>query len=129
VQLTPLDEAIQQAIHAPKGSVILADGADAPSGGAPGDSNTILRELLNKQTNVKILINIVDPEAVDIAIKAGVGNDVTVTVGRETPVQVTGKVRLVSDGILIFTGAGYLRLATLNIRLLDSVILHTITSY
>ena len=66
MQLTPLDEAIQQAIHAPKGSVILADGADAPSGGAPGDSNTILRELLNKQTNVKILINIVDPEAVEL---------------------------------------------------------------
>lgn len=107
VQLTPLEEAIQQAIHAPKRPVILSDGADAPSGGAPGDSPVILQALLEAQVNVKTLINIVDPQAVDIAIQMGVGKDVTVTVGRGDSVQIRGKVRLISDGVLQFTGAGY----------------------
>ena len=74
VELTPLQDAVQQAISAPRGPIILADGADAPSGGAPGDSPAILQALLNAGANVKTLINIVDPEAVDLAIRAGIDN-------------------------------------------------------
>ena len=36
IQLTPLKEAVREAMDAPKGPVILSDGADAPSGGASG---------------------------------------------------------------------------------------------
>ncbi len=112
VELTPLQEAVQQAISAPKGPVILSDGADAPSGGAPGDSPAILQALLNAGANVKTLINIVDPAAVDLAIRAGIGKEISLRVGAWSsdlwePVQISGRVIQVSDGTFRFTGPGY----------------------
>ena len=112
VELTPLQDAVQQAISAPKGPVILADGADAPSGGAPGDSPAILQALLKAGANVKTLINIVDPEAVDLAIRAGIDNVITLNVGAWSSdlweaVQISGRVIRVSDGTFRFTGPGY----------------------
>jgi microcystin degradation protein MlrC len=112
IQLTPLTEAVQRAIDAPRGPVILADGADAPSGGAAGDSPAILRALLEAQAQVTTLINIVDPPAVERAVQAGIGEAVTVQVGGAvtalwSPIEVRGTVRLISDGVLKFRDAGY----------------------
>ena len=112
IQLTPLVEAVQQAINTPKGPVILSDGADAPSGGASGDSPAILEALLKAQVDKATLINIVDPPAVDHAIQAGVGAEVTLQVGGAvtglwSPIEINGTVRLISDGLLKFRDAGY----------------------
>ena len=112
VELTPLDEAVAEALRSTQGPVILADGADAPSGGASGDSPAILQALLKASVNVKTLINIVDPKAVDVAINAGLGSEVTVAVGGWStslwePVHIRGVVQLISDGLLKFTDAGY----------------------
>jgi len=112
VDLTPLQEAVRAAVSAPKGPVILADGADAPSGGAPGDSPAILSALLAAGVDVDTLINIVDPAAVDSAIKAGIGKEVSLRVGAWSsdmwqPAEITGRVLQVSDGAFRFTGPGY----------------------
>ena len=45
VDLTPLEDAVRAAVSAPKGPVILADGADAPSGGRPGRQSRYLERL------------------------------------------------------------------------------------
>ncbi len=112
VELTPLDEAVQRALHAPQGPVILADGADAPSGGASGDSTAILGALLDAGVEKTTLLNIVDARAVAQAIDAGLDNEVTLSVGAWScdlwqPVEITGVVRQISDGAFRFTGLGY----------------------
>lgn len=112
VELSPLDEAVKRAVKAPQGPVILSDGADAPSGGASGDSTAILGALLEAGVDKKTLLNIVDARAVGQAIDAGIDSEVTLSVGAWScdlwqPVKITGVVRQISDGTFRFTGLGY----------------------
>ena len=101
--LTSLEESIRIAFET-RGTVILVDAADAPSSGAPGDSNAIFRELVEKGYPGRALIPIVDPPAVKAAFSAGVGNTVCVDIGgaldrrRFQPVRVSAHVSLLSDG-------------------------------
>jgi microcystin degradation protein MlrC len=93
------------------GRVVLVDAADATSSGAPGDSNAILRALIDIGCQRTALIPIVDQPAVDTAFRAGVGAEVTVPLGgtldpRFVPVRVTGKVRLLSDGHVVSESHG-----------------------
>ena len=86
------------------GTVVLVDAADATSSGASGDSNAILRALIDAGYRGTALIPIVDPAAVVAAFAAGVGNTVKSTVGgaldraRFTPLPIEGRVRMLSDG-------------------------------
>lgn len=105
--LTPIDIAVRTAMAAPEGPVILADVADNPGGGAPGDGTEILRELLKKgATNVGVAI-IKDPEAVQEAINVGVRGRFSLDIGAKTddfqgkPLMVTGTVRTITDGRFI----------------------------
>jgi len=104
VPLTSLTEAARITKENPSGTVVLVDAADATSSGASGDSNTILRELIEIGYEGTALIPIVDPEAVAAAFAAGVGNSVRTTVGgaldkgRFTPLPMEGRVRMLSDG-------------------------------
>ena len=87
-----------------KGRVVLVDAADATSSGASGDSNAILRALIDAGFKRTALIPIVDPPAVQAAFKAGVGATVKVSVGgtldpRYKPLPVEGKVTMLSDGL------------------------------
>jgi microcystin degradation protein MlrC len=101
--LTGLEEAVQIA-KTTTGTVILTDAADATSSGASGDSNAILRALLDNGYQGKALIPIVDPPAVRAAFAAGVGNTVRTQVGgaldtkRFRPLPIEARVRLLSDG-------------------------------
>jgi microcystin degradation protein MlrC len=101
--LTPLRESVEQAAEA-KGRVVLVDAADATSSGASGDSNAILRALLEANYRRTTLIPIVDAPAVDEAFRAGVGSTIRVPVGgsldrrRFSPVKIEASVRLLSDG-------------------------------
>ncbi len=103
--LISLEEAVNIAGHeVGNGTVILVDAADATSSGASGDSNAILRTLIESRYSGRALLPIVDPAAVDAAMRAGVGAVVQVTLGgrldpgRFTPLAVSAGVRLLSDG-------------------------------
>src|SRR5437867_5015818 len=66
-ELVSLEEAVRLTLAERCGTVILMDAADAPSSGASGDSNAILRALLEAGYEGTILAPVVDPGAVDAA--------------------------------------------------------------
>jgi microcystin degradation protein MlrC len=101
--LVSLNEAVRQASKA-TGTVILIDAADATSSGASGDSNAILRALIEHGYEGRALIPIVDAPAVREAFVAGVGSTIRISLGgsldrnRFTPLPVVATVRMLSDG-------------------------------
>jgi microcystin degradation protein MlrC len=108
--LVSLDEAVCQAMEVQQlggGTVILVDAADATSSGASGDSNAILRALIEGNYPGRALVPIVDAPAVSAAFQAGVGNQVRTSLGgtldpaRFPPLPVEATVRLLSDGRFI----------------------------
>lgn len=104
VPLTSLADAARITKENQSGTVVLVDAADATSSGASGDSNAILRALLNIGYEGTALIPIVDPRAVEAAFEAGIGNTAKTTVGgaldprRFEPLPIEGRVRMLSDG-------------------------------
>ena len=105
--LTPIEEAVQAAMDAPHGPIILADVADNPGGGAPGDGTEILRELLKRGAENVGVACIKDPEAVAKSIEAGVKGTLDIEIGGKTdgyhgkPLKVRGTVRTITDGRFI----------------------------
>jgi microcystin degradation protein MlrC len=101
--ITP-EAAIKRALAAEKGLVILSDTGDSVFGGAAGDSTTILREMLHQQITQPALLPMVDAEAVDRAIRAGEGSEITVMLGGKLdhhfsqPVEITAKVAKIGGG-------------------------------
>ena len=87
-----------------EGTTILTDAADATSSGAPGDSNAILRALVESGYAKRVLAPVVGPPAVRAAFAAGVGHALTTEVGgaldpkRHRPLSISATVRLLSDG-------------------------------
>jgi microcystin degradation protein MlrC len=112
IELTPTSEAICYALEQDQFPFILSDSADATSSGAPGDSTVVLEALLNAQPTKDCYLNIVDPQVVEEMIQAGVGQEVTLRVGAKyapalyRPVEVTGWVKLISDGDFVQKGPG-----------------------
>jgi microcystin degradation protein MlrC len=104
VPLTSLAVAARMSKENSSGTVVLVDAADATSSGASGDSNAVLRALIDAGYEGTAVIPIVDPDAVQAAFQAGVGNAVKTTVGgaldakRFTPLPIEGRVRMLSDG-------------------------------
>ena len=102
--LPPPVEAVRQAVTAPRGPVVLADLADNVGGGSPGDGTVLLRELLRQGADGALVL-LADPEAVSHAVAAGVRETITVRVGGKVdgrhgePVEVTGRVRTIGDGV------------------------------
>jgi microcystin degradation protein MlrC len=105
--LTPIKQAVSEAINATNGPIVLADVADNPGGGAPGDGTEILRELIKQGATNAGIACIKDPEAVQKAIEAGVKGIITMKIGAKTdnyhgkPIQITGTVRTITDGRFI----------------------------
>jgi len=103
--LASLEEAVGLTIAEQGGTVILMDAADATSSGASGDSNAVLRGLVEANYQGSILAPVVDPGAVEAAFAAGVGGVVRTTVGgaldpaRFRPMAIEARVRLLSDGV------------------------------
>ena len=69
----PLDEALDKALAVQAGTVVVADQADNPGGGAPSDSTFVLRALLDRGVSDAALGMIWDPIAVKLATAAGQG--------------------------------------------------------
>ena len=106
--------AIDEAIAAAKdldGTAIFADAADATSSGASGDSNSILRALLQADYTGRVLLPLVDPPAVRCAIAAGLGQRATFSLGgacdsRFVPVELEATVAMLATGPYYFESWG-----------------------
>jgi microcystin degradation protein MlrC len=68
-----IDAAIDRALAASKGPVVIADMADNPGGGAPGDNTVILRRLVERAIDDAALGYLWDPLSVEICRSAGIG--------------------------------------------------------
>jgi microcystin degradation protein MlrC len=109
--LVALDQMVAR-VKAAAGPVLLSDAADATSSGASGDSNAIVRALLDGGYHGRILAPIVDAPAAAAAFSAGVGAKVRVPVGgavdagRFMPMPLDARVRRLSDGEFISESHG-----------------------
>ncbi|MEQ1829847.1 MAG: M81 family metallopeptidase, partial [Pirellula sp.] len=75
------DMAAQLAHSLAQGTIAIVDAADATSSGASGDSNAVLRALMQAQYRGRLLLPIVDAPAVDAAFAAGIGSTIQTEVG------------------------------------------------
>ena len=104
VPLVSLDEMARIAAANKRGTLALVDAADATSSGASGDSNAILRKLIETQYKGRVLAPVVDAPAVKQAFAAGVGAQISTRVGgtldqgRFQPLPLIATVRLLADG-------------------------------
>lgn len=116
--LKPLAESIAEgqaaAAESGEGPVILLDHYDNTASGGTMDTTEVLREILRQGIDDVAAFGIFDPDAVDEMIAAGVGETVTVNLGgkfymdalavQSRPLEVTGTVRLISDGKFTIKG-------------------------
>jgi microcystin degradation protein MlrC len=104
VPLVSLPEMSAQLLEGIAGTTALVDAADATSSGASGDSNAVLRQLVDAGYSGRTLVPIVDAPAVRQAITAGIGAMISTTVGgtldadRFEPLAISAKVKLLCDG-------------------------------
>jgi microcystin degradation protein MlrC len=111
VNPTPISDAIGEAMAGQPGETyVLADIADSGASGTAGDGTAILRGLIEANARSAAVAQIMDKEAVGACIAAGVGAEVTLTVGGKhdglhgEPVEVTGRVRLIHEGAFELAG-------------------------
>ena len=76
-----IDEALDQALAADTGPVVIADRADNAGGGAPSDSTFMLKAMLERGIGNAGLAMIWDPVAVQVAISGGVGANLDIRLG------------------------------------------------
>ncbi|MDA1330474.1 MAG: M81 family metallopeptidase [Chloroflexi bacterium] len=106
-------QAVEMAMAAVEGPVVLHNPEDDPAGGAPADGNELLKTLLERGAqNAAVWLH--DAEAVREAIAAGVANSVTLKVGGKLnwrfdgkhaePLEITGHVKALTDGKFTITG-------------------------
>ena len=100
--LIDIDEAYKNS-KITEGTIIYTDAADAPSSGATGDSNYIIKFLHQKKYNKKVLAPITDPALVQKAINFGIDNEFIGQLGgyfdnRFKPYEMKFKVKFISDG-------------------------------
>lgn len=113
ITLAPATATIGRALGSERRPFVLADSADAPSSGAPGDSTAVLELLIAAKPERLCLHNIVDPQAVAVLVAAGVGAELTLAIGAGSgvpfyqPISVTGRVRQISDGSFTNKGLGF----------------------
>ncbi|MEI8210730.1 MAG: M81 family metallopeptidase [Planctomycetota bacterium] len=105
VPLVHLNAMATQLLQQTRGTIALVDAADATSSGASGDSNAILKKLIERGYRGRTLLPMVDAPAVQKAFAAGVGATIRTLVGgtldpdRFQPLAIEGKVRHLSDGL------------------------------
>ena len=108
-QIEPLEESLARAKAIDDGPVVLLDHYDNSASGGTQDTMTVLGAILDAGLEDVAAFAICDPDAVQELIAAGVGNEVTINLGgkmdmpsidkKGEPRQVTGRVKLISDGL------------------------------
>ena len=106
--IEPLQQSIARASQVAEGPVIMLDHYDNAASGGTMDSMTVLGAILDAGLDDVAAFAICDPRAVEQMIDAGVGARVTVALGGKTdmpaiglrgqPREVTGTVRVITDG-------------------------------
>lgn len=97
--------AVRRAMESEKKPVVLMDTGDNIGGGSAGDGTHVLAEFLSQKT-LGWVMSISDPEAVQAAIRAGVGQPFDQLVGGKTddlhgaPVRIRGHVRFLRNSQL-----------------------------
>lgn len=109
VEKMAMHEVVETIVKASEGPIVVSDGGDATTGGAPGDSTYVLSSLLGKDLGGETLLNIVDPWAVEAAWSASIDDVVELDVGGKIdpfsrPVRVSG--RILWMGEAKYTAAG-----------------------
>lgn len=109
-----LEESIRRAKNLKEGPVLLIDLADNCNSGGTQDTMTVVREALHQGLTDILAGPICDPEAVDLMIQAGVGEEITLPVGGKTdmpsinqkgePVVLSGTIKTISDGRFVVRG-------------------------
>ena len=112
-QIEPLDKALARAKAMPvpaagEGPIILLDHYDNCASGGTMDTTVVLAAILREGLENVAAFAIYDPEAVEQAIAAGIGAEVTLSVGgkmampqipgRSLPLGITGTVKTISNG-------------------------------
>ena len=101
-------EAVRQAKAADKFPVVLVEMGDNIGGGSAGDATFLLSELVKQKAEGWVVV-IADPQAVGVAVKAGIGQPFDAMVGGKTdklhgePVHIRGRVKSLHDGKYVET--------------------------
>ncbi|HEV3175846.1 MAG TPA: M81 family metallopeptidase [Stellaceae bacterium] len=113
----PLAQAVARAKAITEGPVLLLDHADNVGSGGTEDVMTVLAEVLRQGLENVAVAAVWDPAAVQQMAKAGVGATVTLKLGGRTdmpsvklkgvPLEVTGRVRALTDGEWVVRGPMY----------------------
>jgi microcystin degradation protein MlrC len=117
----PLAQAVARARAIEEGPVLLLDHADNCGSGGTQDVMTVIAEVQRQGLEDVVVGGLWDPEAVAKLMQAGVGARVTIPLGGRTempsvglpgrPLEVTGRVKLLSDGEWVVRGPMYHGLA------------------
>jgi microcystin degradation protein MlrC len=98
VQAGSIDETIAWALEAPESCVFISDSGDNPTAGGVGDTPLFLERLLADRVPDAVVASIADASAAAICYDAGIGAEVTVSLGGKLdsihaqPLPVTGTV-------------------------------------
>lgn len=104
-RLVSIDEALDIALKAPTGPVVLADAADNAGGGAPADATFVLRRIIERQIRPVASALHWDPVAVRFCQEAGEGATLNLRVGGKvgpmsgTPLDLRVTVRGIASGV------------------------------
>jgi microcystin degradation protein MlrC len=104
------EAAIREGLTCPEQPIVLNEPADNVGAGSTGDSTYVLEALLKLNVTTPSILSIVDPEAVDAAVRAGVGNTLEMPIGGKLnqrfsrPIPVRGTVRTIFDGRYRYAG-------------------------
>jgi len=111
----PLPETITRAKALDRGPIILLDHADNAASGGTQDTVAVLKEVILQGLEDVAMFGICDPEAVEEMALAGVGNRLTLRLGgkvdmpsiglRGEPLEISGRVRSLTDGDFVVTTA------------------------
>ena len=99
------------------GPVLLIDHCDNCGSGGTQDVMMVVEEILKQGLDDVAIAPIRDPDAVQKMMAAGVGNNVTLQLGGNTdmpsigligrPLTISGKVKVITDGEVVFRGPMY----------------------
>ncbi|MBM80935.1 MAG: hypothetical protein CMJ78_10115 [Planctomycetaceae bacterium] len=102
--LKTIEHVINFANNEAEGLVIFADGSDNPGGGAPCDGTIALQAMIDADFQGGLVGVLFDPETVEQAFAAGIGNDFAARIGAKTDnqhgvtVETDAYVKALSDG-------------------------------
>lgn len=92
------------------GPIVIADTADNPGAGAPGDATTLLRELMDQGVERAAVATIADPTAIRVLDGTPVGSEHRLRLGDRAqghasdPLERTWTIRWVGDGVFVNGG-------------------------